>query len=155
MVENIIKDAGQIHSRLLDHRPILQGELKFFVKEFETRRNDREYDRLKKILNQLTDTNERFIPENVALMEEQLPDIKEKLNGANRMCARILVREEQRKANDPLKKKKEERQKQWSEFTKKQGDKSSAVDKEHEQKMKEIKELYEEMNKTLIRNTQT
>ncbi|XP_077990119.1 biogenesis of lysosome-related organelles complex 1 subunit 5-like [Glandiceps talaboti] len=155
MVENIIKDTGQIHARLLDHRPILQGELKYFVKEFETKRNDREYDRLKKILNQMTDTNERFIPENVTLMEKQLPDLREQLTGANRMCSRILVKEEQRNATDPLKDKKTERYRQWSDFTKHQGEKSIAVDKEHVQRMKDINEHYEEMNKTLLKNVQT
>uniref|UniRef100_A0A7N5JHM8 Biogenesis of lysosome-related organelles complex 1 subunit 5 n=1 Tax=Ailuropoda melanoleuca TaxID=9646 RepID=A0A7N5JHM8_AILME len=31
----IIKDLGEIHSRLLDHRPVVQGETRYFVKEFE------------------------------------------------------------------------------------------------------------------------
>uniref|UniRef100_A0A4W2C626 Biogenesis of lysosome-related organelles complex 1 subunit 5 n=1 Tax=Bos indicus x Bos taurus TaxID=30522 RepID=A0A4W2C626_BOBOX len=31
----IIKDLGEIHSRLLDHRPVIQGETHYFVKEFE------------------------------------------------------------------------------------------------------------------------
>ncbi|XP_023368041.1 biogenesis of lysosome-related organelles complex 1 subunit 5 isoform X2 [Otolemur garnettii] len=31
----IIKDLGEIHSRLLDHRPVIQGETRYFIKEFE------------------------------------------------------------------------------------------------------------------------
>uniref|UniRef100_A0A452V4D7 Biogenesis of lysosome-related organelles complex 1 subunit 5 n=1 Tax=Ursus maritimus TaxID=29073 RepID=A0A452V4D7_URSMA len=31
----IIKDLGEIHSRLLDHRPVVRGETRYFVKEFE------------------------------------------------------------------------------------------------------------------------
>ncbi|XP_062956770.1 biogenesis of lysosome-related organelles complex 1 subunit 5-like [Cynocephalus volans] len=31
----VIKDLGEIHSRLLDHRPVIQGETRYFVKEFE------------------------------------------------------------------------------------------------------------------------
>uniref|UniRef100_A0A8C2RMU8 Biogenesis of lysosome-related organelles complex 1 subunit 5 n=1 Tax=Capra hircus TaxID=9925 RepID=A0A8C2RMU8_CAPHI len=31
----IIRDLGEIHSRLLDHRPVIQGETRYFVKEFE------------------------------------------------------------------------------------------------------------------------
>ncbi|XP_040839942.1 biogenesis of lysosome-related organelles complex 1 subunit 5 isoform X2 [Ochotona curzoniae] len=34
----IIKDLGEIHSRLLDHRPVIQGETRYFVKEFECKR---------------------------------------------------------------------------------------------------------------------
>jgi hypothetical protein len=31
----IFIDLGEIHSRLLDHRPVIQGETRYFVKEFE------------------------------------------------------------------------------------------------------------------------
>lgn len=28
-------DVGEIYSRLLDHRPVIQGEIRYFIKEFE------------------------------------------------------------------------------------------------------------------------
>lgn len=28
-------DVGEVYSRLLDHRPVIQGEIRYFVKEFE------------------------------------------------------------------------------------------------------------------------
>lgn len=28
-------DVGEIYSRLLDHRPVIQGEMRYFIKEFE------------------------------------------------------------------------------------------------------------------------
>ena len=34
----LIKDLREIHSRLLDHRPVIQGETHYFVKEFEEKR---------------------------------------------------------------------------------------------------------------------
>ncbi|XP_074204173.1 biogenesis of lysosome-related organelles complex 1 subunit 5 isoform X1 [Camelus bactrianus] len=43
----IIKDLGEIHSRLLDHRPVIQGETRYFVKEFEC----------KQLLTQSADSN--------------------------------------------------------------------------------------------------
>ncbi|XP_006761191.1 PREDICTED: biogenesis of lysosome-related organelles complex 1 subunit 5 isoform X2 [Myotis davidii] len=43
----IIKDLGEIHSRLLDHRPVIQGETRYFVKEFEC----------KQLLTQSVDSN--------------------------------------------------------------------------------------------------
>lgn len=30
-----LPDVGEIYSRLLDHRPVIQGEIRYFVKEFE------------------------------------------------------------------------------------------------------------------------
>ncbi|XP_002741991.2 biogenesis of lysosome-related organelles complex 1 subunit 5-like [Saccoglossus kowalevskii] len=154
MFENVTKDAGGIYARLLDHRPIVQGELKYFVKEFEGKRNDREYDRIRKLFNEVTEANEKFIPDSIALMDKHLPDIKDKLSIANRMCSRMCVREEQRMAKDPLKTKRDTRQEEWSEFIKKQGEKSAAVDKEHEKRMKEIEEEYKEMGQALIKASQ-
>ncbi|XP_021568352.1 biogenesis of lysosome-related organelles complex 1 subunit 5 isoform X2 [Carlito syrichta] len=45
----IIKDLGEIHSRLLDHRPVIQGETRYFVKEFEC----------KQLMTQSVDSNRR------------------------------------------------------------------------------------------------
>jgi hypothetical protein len=28
-------DVGDIQSRLIDHRPVIQGEIRYFVREFE------------------------------------------------------------------------------------------------------------------------
>ncbi|XP_051970434.1 biogenesis of lysosome-related organelles complex 1 subunit 5-like [Xyrauchen texanus] len=35
MMEKIIKNVSDIKSRLTDHRPVLQGEIRYFLKEFE------------------------------------------------------------------------------------------------------------------------
>ncbi|KAB0372376.1 hypothetical protein FD755_016168 [Muntiacus reevesi] len=52
----IIKDLGEIHSRLLDHRPVIQGETHYFVKEFEEKRG------LQEILQAATDSiNKDFL----------------------------------------------------------------------------------------------
>lgn len=32
-----IADVGDIQSRLIDHRPVIQGEIRYFVREFEVR----------------------------------------------------------------------------------------------------------------------
>uniref|UniRef100_A0A5F9CI10 Biogenesis of lysosome-related organelles complex 1 subunit 5 n=1 Tax=Oryctolagus cuniculus TaxID=9986 RepID=A0A5F9CI10_RABIT len=46
----IIKDLGEIHSRLLDHRPVIQGETRYFVKEFEEKH-------CKRLMTQSVDSN--------------------------------------------------------------------------------------------------
>ena len=30
-----VPDIGEIHSRLFDHRPVVSGEISYFLKEFE------------------------------------------------------------------------------------------------------------------------
>ncbi|XP_073666406.1 biogenesis of lysosome-related organelles complex 1 subunit 5 isoform X8 [Tursiops truncatus] len=58
----IIKDLGEIHSRLLDHRPVIQGETRYFVKEFEEKRGLREMRVLENLKNMIHETNEHTLP---------------------------------------------------------------------------------------------
>uniref|UniRef100_A0A3Q2FCI9 Biogenesis of lysosome-related organelles complex 1 subunit 5 n=1 Tax=Cyprinodon variegatus TaxID=28743 RepID=A0A3Q2FCI9_CYPVA len=38
LMEKIAKDVNDIQSRLLDHRPVITAEIRFFVREFEEKR---------------------------------------------------------------------------------------------------------------------
>lgn len=50
---NIVKDAGEVYARLFDHRPVLQSEIKFFMREFQTKRNNKEEVNLKEVLKNI------------------------------------------------------------------------------------------------------
>ncbi|XP_061035028.1 biogenesis of lysosome-related organelles complex 1 subunit 5-like isoform X2 [Eubalaena glacialis] len=57
----IIKDLGEIHSRLLEHRPVIQGETRYFVKEFEEKH-------CKQLLTRSVDSNRRNRSEKRCIM---------------------------------------------------------------------------------------
>ncbi|XP_066124557.1 biogenesis of lysosome-related organelles complex 1 subunit 5 isoform X2 [Saccopteryx bilineata] len=68
----IIKDLGEIHSRLLDHRPVIHGEIRYFVKEFEEKRGLREMRVLENLKNMIHETNERALPKCRETMQDNL-----------------------------------------------------------------------------------
>ncbi|XP_019522103.1 PREDICTED: biogenesis of lysosome-related organelles complex 1 subunit 5 isoform X1 [Hipposideros armiger] len=71
----IIKDLGEIHSRLLDHRPVIQGETRYFVKEFEEKRGLREMRVLENLRNMIRETNEHTLPKCRETMQDSLNDV--------------------------------------------------------------------------------
>uniref|UniRef100_A0A8C9UMT5 Biogenesis of lysosome-related organelles complex 1 subunit 5 n=1 Tax=Spermophilus dauricus TaxID=99837 RepID=A0A8C9UMT5_SPEDA len=71
----IIKDLREIHSRLLDHRPVIQGETRYFVKEFEEKRGLREMRVLENLKNMIHETNEHTLPKCRETMQDNLKEV--------------------------------------------------------------------------------
>ncbi|XP_031291082.2 biogenesis of lysosome-related organelles complex 1 subunit 5 isoform X2 [Camelus dromedarius] len=93
----IIKDLGEIHSRLLDHRPVIQGETRYFVKEFEEKRGLREMRVLENLKNMIHETNEHMLPMCGETMRESLDQVLQRLQAATDSVCRLQQREQERK----------------------------------------------------------
>nr|XP_031543949.1 biogenesis of lysosome-related organelles complex 1 subunit 5 isoform X2 [Vicugna pacos] len=93
----IIKDLGEIHSRLLDHRPVIQGETRYFVKEFEEKRGLREMRVLENLKNMIHETNEHTLPTCGETMRESLDQVLQRLQAATDSVCRLQQREQERK----------------------------------------------------------
>uniref|UniRef100_A0A671FV26 Biogenesis of lysosome-related organelles complex 1 subunit 5 n=1 Tax=Rhinolophus ferrumequinum TaxID=59479 RepID=A0A671FV26_RHIFE len=93
----IIKDLGEIHSRLLDHRPVVQGETRYFVKEFEEKRGLREMRVLENLRNMIHETNEHTLPKCRETMQDNLNQVLQRLQAATDSVCRLQEREQERK----------------------------------------------------------
>ncbi|XP_072042132.1 biogenesis of lysosome-related organelles complex 1 subunit 5-like [Amphiura filiformis] len=149
-IETLSKDFGEIHARLLDHKPVIQGEIKFFAKEFEGKRGDSEYKRLEKIETQMKDLNEKTIPECNRLMETHLPLILQQLDIANKFIARIQRQEEFKQETKPLGEQREHRDKEWTAFLERLTKQRDQLEEEHQQRMKDLDEHYTKLKDNLI-----
>uniref|UniRef100_A0ABD2XJS7 Biogenesis of lysosome-related organelles complex 1 subunit 5 n=1 Tax=Trichogramma kaykai TaxID=54128 RepID=A0ABD2XJS7_9HYME len=90
---SIIKDTGEIWTRLFDHRPFIQGEVTFFLREFQDRRDDREVCRLFKILEYSTELGQNRLDRAETLGDQHLPSLKANLDVALSMCECVLQKE--------------------------------------------------------------
>uniref|UniRef100_A0A803VRG1 Biogenesis of lysosome-related organelles complex 1 subunit 5 n=1 Tax=Ficedula albicollis TaxID=59894 RepID=A0A803VRG1_FICAL len=96
-------DVGEVYSRLLDHRPVIQGEIRYFVKEFEEKRGLRELRVLENLKNTIFETNERVLPKCEQAMQDNLSETFKRLQAANAMMHRLQEREyEARKMGSPV-----------------------------------------------------
>ncbi|XP_053916061.1 biogenesis of lysosome-related organelles complex 1 subunit 5 isoform X3 [Cuculus canorus] len=97
-IQPIVKDVGEIYSRLLDHRPVIQGEIRYFVKEFEEKRGLRELRVLENLKNTIFETNEHVLPKCEQAMHDNLNEAFKRLQAANNMIRRLQEKEhEERK----------------------------------------------------------
>ncbi|XP_014472526.1 PREDICTED: biogenesis of lysosome-related organelles complex 1 subunit 5 [Dinoponera quadriceps] len=146
---SIIKDTGEIWSRLFDHRPFVQGEITFFLREFQDKRNDREVERLFKILEYATELKESQLDRTEQLGDCHLPSLKANVDVALSMCNRVLQREEDFDSDSALNGNRLIRRNEWEKFVNDMSDKCQKVDRTFQEKENEIQEFYVDLEKKL------
>ncbi|CAH1772353.1 unnamed protein product [Owenia fusiformis] len=147
--EAISKDVGEIYSRLFDHKPVIQGEINYFIKEFEEKRQDREVERLHKMAYHMEELNNKVMPECHNNMEKYLGDIEAKIKAATYMCNKVTEKEAALNSDELLKSSRAARVKEWSEFIEEMCEKSKAVDDNHEEQAQKLLNHYKELEENL------
>ncbi|NP_001091226.1 biogenesis of lysosome-related organelles complex 1 subunit 5 [Xenopus laevis] len=145
----VIKDIGEIHSRLLDHRPVIQGETRYFIKEFEEKRGLREMRVLENLRNSISETNEHALPKCTSVMQDQLASVLKKLETANHTIHRLQQRELENAKRSASKAGEEKMRAHWEPVMKEQEQKRQTVDEEHRKAVMRLKEQYVTMDKEL------
>ncbi|KAM6176217.1 biogenesis of lysosome-related organelles complex 1 subunit 5 [Erethizon dorsatum] len=149
----IIKDLGEIQSRLLDHRPVIQGETRYFVKEFEEKRGLREMRVLENLKTMIHETNEHTLPKCREAMESNLKEVLQRLQTANDSVCRLQRREQERRkmCSDHLAASEKQLQLQREDLLQEQPHRRAEVDEEHRRATERLKEQYAEMEKDLTK----
>lgn len=145
------REIGEIWSRLFDHRPFLNGEITFMLKEFEEKRGDREVENLFSILEQLTDIKDSQVEKIKKSGEAGLPVLTEKLAQALELSENLekeylsyhQVNEQKRQEN------RDKRQKEWDQFIDDMNFKCQRIDNTFEEKEEELRDLYADLNHKL------
>ncbi|XP_061777895.1 biogenesis of lysosome-related organelles complex 1 subunit 5 [Nerophis ophidion] len=148
-MDRIIKDVGDIQSRLFDHRPIVNAEIRYFVKEFEEKRGQRESRLLENLHKMVHETNEKMLPENLEGMKQQLSDVISRLEAANHMAKRIQQRELKAEQSVQLQENMEHMKEEWADFLKEQQRLKEEVEEEHAKAVGQLSTHYSEKKKDL------
>ncbi|XP_037508094.1 biogenesis of lysosome-related organelles complex 1 subunit 5 [Rhipicephalus sanguineus] len=146
---NVVKDITEIYSRLFDHKPFLQGEIKFFVKEFEEKRGDREVQRLFEMLEDVTEVRETQIDRACRTSDQGLCSLAGNLEVALSMCHRILEAEDKVNSADDLSERRERRRCEWDQFEQDVKDKVARMDQAFEEKERELIDHYRRIREKL------
>ncbi|XP_061820732.1 biogenesis of lysosome-related organelles complex 1 subunit 5 [Nerophis lumbriciformis] len=148
-MDRIIKDVGDIQSRLFDHRPIVNAEIRYFVKEFEEKRGHRETRLLDNLHKMVHETNEQMLPEDLEGMKQQLSDVIGRLEAANHMAERIQQRELKAEQSVQLQENMERMKEEWADFLKEQQRLKEEVEEEHAKAVGQLSTHYSEKKKDL------
>lgn len=149
--QQIIKDVGEIHSRLLDHRPVIHGETRYFIKEFEEKRGYRELRVLENVKNSISETNDTVLPKSIDTMQDQLGLVLKTLETANHTIRRLQQREQEHAKSSAEKSGNVKLRTQWEAFMKEQEQRRLAVDEEQRKAVQRLREQYAEMNRELTK----
>ncbi|KZC13652.1 Protein Muted, partial [Dufourea novaeangliae] len=142
-------DTGEIWSRLFDHRPFVQGEITFFLREFQEKRGDKEVEHLFKILEYSTDLKESQLDRAEQLGDCHLPSLKANVDVALSMCERVLQREQNFDIDKTLEENRKIRKLEWEKFVNDISEKCEKVNQTFDEKENEIKEFYTDLEKKL------
>ncbi|KAK1122994.1 hypothetical protein K0M31_008631 [Melipona bicolor] len=146
---SIIRDTSEIWSRLFRHRPFIQGEITFFLREFQEKRGDREVERLFKILEYSTELKESQLDRAEQLGDCHLPSLKANVDVALSMCERVLQREQDFDTDIALQENREIRKLEWEKFVNDMSEKCEKVNQTFDEKENEIKEFYIDLERKL------
>ncbi|KAJ8686781.1 hypothetical protein QAD02_022575 [Eretmocerus hayati] len=145
----IVKDTGEIWSRLFDHRPFIQGEITFFLREFQDKRDDREVARLFKILEYSSELGQNHLDRAEQLGDDHLPSLKANVDVALSMCECVLQKEDQFNSDNRLEKNRQVRKEEWEKFVSDISEKCEKVDQEFLSKEQELKDFYADLETKL------
>ncbi|XP_015244961.1 PREDICTED: biogenesis of lysosome-related organelles complex 1 subunit 5 isoform X2 [Cyprinodon variegatus] len=148
-MEKIAKDVGDIQSRLLDHRPVISAEIRFFVREFEEKRGLRESRLLENLNKTVQEANKQMLPTNLEEISQKLSDISKRLEAANHMAERVQQREVEAQQNTQMEANMDKLKEDWAEFLKEQQRLKEEVDEEHAKAVGELSIRFNEKKKDL------
>ncbi|XP_055964484.1 biogenesis of lysosome-related organelles complex 1 subunit 5 [Sorex fumeus] len=148
----VIKDIGEIHSRLLDHRPVIQGETRYFLKEFEEKRGLRELRALEKLRSVTGETSEQTLPTCADALRDLGP-VLQRLAAASEAVGSLQRREQEwRRVQQECSSAREQRQAQrLDELRQEQRGREAAVDEEHQRARARLQAQYARMEQELGR----
>lgn len=145
---SIVKDCGEIWSRLFDHQPFIQPEISTFIREFEEKRSDREVENLLNILNvqcEIQDQCERLSQH----QSSPLDSLNDKVVSCLDQSERIFSSEKSQTLKTVLENRRQERAKRWDQIKKSMESKYIEVDAQFIKEQEEIKTFYKEKENTL------
>uniref|UniRef100_UPI00358E89F1 biogenesis of lysosome-related organelles complex 1 subunit 5 n=1 Tax=Myxine glutinosa TaxID=7769 RepID=UPI00358E89F1 len=132
-MERIIKDVGEIHSRLLDHKVFTQGHTRFFVKEFEEKRGWREEQQAEKLARAVTEMSFTLIPDGETT--RNMAAVLSRLQAVNHMSSRILQCENSSDENATLEEGRARRRVAWEQALARSEQRHGEAVRKHEEQV--------------------
>ncbi|XP_055686694.1 biogenesis of lysosome-related organelles complex 1 subunit 5 [Lutzomyia longipalpis] len=146
---DIVKDIGEIYSRIFDHRPFTSAEIQYFLREFEEKRNDREVENLFVSLQNTSEAKDTGVLRSKVACEAHLGHLQKSLEVALGACEEVTNRVPDPKLQAALEANREARKVIWSHFVDDMAHKCSRVDHTFEEKEEELRDFYSDLERKL------
>jgi len=111
------QDGFEIYCRLFNHRPFLQGEIDFFVKNFQEKRGDREIENIFGILERVSELRDFGADKLESELRGSCTNISENLEAAESVVASIIETSHSTEIEKTLVASRQCREKELAEFS--------------------------------------
>ena len=137
--EKLVRDIGDVYSKLFNHQGPIQREVNFYVQEFETKRKDRETSRLNQASVNCGHI-ETLLPDVENLSKEHVQTVLDRtenaLKKANAMLENKLPEEDVEKVEE----RRTRMEKEWKTFEEKTNSSRELAEQCHIERMEKLKE---------------
>jgi len=140
------EDITEVHARLFNHRPFLQGEIKHFLREFEEKRGDREVENIFSSLERVSELRDLGLPGLItSASSNRSTNLVANLQVAESMLGRILEQEETGEVEKTLVASREAREKEWTNFLQEVQVRCKKIDQSFKEQEDSIRKKYQDL----------
>lgn len=147
LISRACQDVGDIHNRLFDHRPFLNGELQSFIREFEVKKGIRDVESLLKAgetLTELGSSLDSLQGQHSSILSSFGKSVEEATAAVEALC-----HQQPPEVDQGLLERRERRQRVWQAFLEKNTAQLLAVDNLTRHKELEYRQHYAQLEQKL------
>jgi len=141
------EDIQEVHSRLFNHRPFLQGEVKHFIREFEEKRKDREVEHIFSCLERVSELRDLGLPQLIinTSSSNSSTSLVANLQVSESMLGRILEQGETGEVEKTLVASRDTREREWTNFLQEVQIRCQKVDQSFKEQEDSIRKKYQDL----------
>jgi len=141
------EDIQEVHSRLFNHRPFLQGEVKYFIREFEEKRKDREVEHIFSCLERVSELRDLGLPQLITntSSSNSSTSLVANLQVSESMLGRILEQGETGEVEKTLVASRDTREREWTNFLQEVQSRCKKVDQSFKEQEDAIRKKYRDL----------
>jgi len=142
-----LEDCLEIHSKLFNHRPFIQTEIKNFVREFESKRGDREVDSVFSCLERVSELRDIGLPQlsDHVTKSPVTTNLLANLQVSESMFSRILEQEDSKEVEATLAASREVRDRDWKAFLQDSQTRCARIDQSFKEQEESIRKKYQDL----------
>ena len=146
--EKIVRDIGDVYSKLFNHHGPIQREVNSYIQEFETKRRDREVSRLNQASVHCSHI-ETVLPDVESLSKEHVQTVLDKTQNAIKKANVMLENKLPEENVEKVEERRARMEKEWKVFETKTESTREQAEQSHIERMEKLKEDIRRLNEEI------
>ena len=146
--EKLVRDVGNVYSKLFNHHGPIQREVNFYIQEFETKRKDREVSRLNQASVNCGHI-ESLLPEVESLSREHIQTVLDRTENAVQKANAMIDNKLPEENVEKVEERRIRMENEWKLFEEKTNASKEQAEECHIERMEKLKEDIKRINEEI------